>query len=321
MEQSNKRMSDEFLALSKAIQIANDTLYNQQKQKRISGYKTTQEFEEKLLNEKTALQNLIQQSEFTPKYKELLLTSTKDLGNVENIPLGLEALPTTTSVLNETEKSTNEVEEVYNEIEELINDLQTGNYNLQQLLDTQAVLQDDLQKAETADTIENINILLNLTTTLLDERLGEAEEEEEGDEAKLGDFETATKSQLLSLANQVYKSSYYKTLNKASLVKVLKYYEANPELTDNERKAYIQAEVEIVKASRMGRRLPAPPLGVGVQEGEASPRQRRVRQRVAIAGEGLSKKQKLKINLGSIQNGNDNKKLLKRTTNMMKLIK
>jgi len=135
----------------------------------------------------------------------------------------------------------------------------------------------------------------------------------------LGDFETATKPQLLSLANQVYKSSYYKTLNKASLVKVLKYYEANPELTNEERKAYIQTEVESVKASRMGRRLPEPPLGVGVQEGEASPRQRRVR--VRVQGKGLSKKQKLKINLGSIQNGNDNKKLLKRTTNMMKLIK
>lgn len=318
MEQANKLMSDEFLALSRAIQIANSTLYNQQKQKRISGYKTTQEFQEKLLNEKRALNNLIQQSDFTPKYKELLLTSTKDLGEIENIPLGLEALPTTTSVLNEPEKSTNEVEEAYEEIEDYINDLQTKDYNLQQLLDTQAVLQDDLQKAETADIIENINILLNLTNTLLDEKLGEADEED-GNEAKIGEYETATKPQLLALANQVYRSSYYKTLNKASLVKVLKYYEANPELTNEQRKAYIQAEVESVKASRMGRRLPQPPLGVGVEEGEASPRQRRVR--VAVQGKGLSKKDKLKINLGSIQNGNDNKKLLKRTTNMMKLIK
>jgi len=318
MEQLNKRMSDEFLALSKAIQIANSTLYNQQKQKRISGYKTSQDFEEKLLNEKTALNNLIQQSEFTPKYKELLLTSTKDLGEIENIPLGLEALPTTSSSILEPEKSVNEVEEAYDEIEDLINDLQTKDYNLQQLLDTQSVLQDDLQKAETADIIENINILLNLTNTLLDEKLGEADEED-GNEAKIGEFETATKPQLLALANQVYRSSYYKTLNKASLVKVLKYYEANPELTNEQRKAYIQAEVESVKASRMGRRLPQPPLGVGVEEGEASPRQRRVR--VAVQGKGLSKKDKLKINLGSIQNGNDNKKLLKRTTNMMKLIK
>ena len=318
MEQANKKMSDEFLALSKAIQIANSTLYNQQKQKRISGYNTTKDFEEKLLNEKQALQNLIQQSEFTPKYKELLLTSTKDLGEIESIPLGLEALPTTSSSILEPEKSVNEVEEAYDEIEDLINDLQTKDYNLQQLLDTQSVLQDDLQKAETADIIENINILLNLTNTLLDEKLGEADEED-GNEAKIGEFETATKPQLLALANQVYRSSYYKTLNKASLVKVLKYYEANPELTDNERKAYIQAEVESVKASRMGRRLPEPPLGVGVEEGEASPRQRRVR--VAVQGKGLSKKDKLKINLGSIQNGNDNKKLLKRTTNMMKLIK
>ena len=313
MEQLNKRMSDEFLALSKAIQIANSTLYNQQKQKRISGYKTSQDFEEKLLNEKTALNNLIQQSEFTPKYKELLLTSTKDLGEIENIPLGLEALPTTSSSILEPEKSVNEVEEAYDEIEDLINDLQTKDYNLQQLLDTQSVLQDDLQKAETADIIENINILLNLTNTLLDEKLGEADEED-GNEAKIGEFETATKPQLLALANQVYRSSYYKTLNKASLVKVLKYYEANPELTNEERKAYIQTEVESVKASRLGKRLPQAPLGVGVEEEEEA-------ERVPVLGRGLSKKQKLKINLGSIQNGNDNKKLLKRTTNMMKLIK
>jgi len=319
MEQSNKQMSKEFEALSKAIAIANDTLYNQQKQKRISGYKTTQEFEEKLLNEKRALNNLIQQSEFTPKYKELLLKSTRDLGELESIPLGLEASPTTSSVLNEPDKTVNEVEEEYDEIEDLINELQTKDYNLEQLLDTQSVLQEDLQKAETESTIENINTLLNLTNTLLDEKLGEEDDEEQGDEAKVGDFETSTKPQLLALANQVYRSSYYKALNKPSLVKVLKHYEENQDLTDEERLAYVKNELDSVKASRLGRRLPQAPLGVGVEQGEASPRQRRVR--VRVQGQGLSKKDKLKINLGSIQNGNDNKKLLKRTTNMMKLIK
>ena len=88
MEQANKQMSDEFLALSKAIQIANSTLYNQQKQKRISGYKTTQDFEEKLLNEKTALNNARQIQRDSDrnfsKFYESLNKSRNDYNNSIN---------------------------------------------------------------------------------------------------------------------------------------------------------------------------------------------------------------------------------------------
>jgi len=336
MEEANKKMSNEFQALSKALQMINDAVYTQQKKKKILGYRQDQEAQDKILSEKRALLNLIQQSDFTPKYKELLLASVKNLGEIETLPLGLETMPTLSSVppVIATEPLPEFVEERKEEQEDaipeeatFINDqykddetidgvifeIQTGNYELGTLRDIQEIFQRDAMFATDAQAIDNLDRLNEVVENQINEL--QQEQIQEGQRA----FEGLTKPQLIAQLETYVKSGYYAQLNKDQLLQTLNYFIDNPDLNEAEKKDFIKQLNDAIKAQRLGQNIPEAPLGVGIEEKQGE--QLELEAEPVLVGNGLSKKKKLKINLGSIKAGNDNKKLIKKTKNMLKKIK